>query len=105
MQVGEQKKDGNLYLDLSSHWQEGQSLGRPRSRVLWPSPAQSQNTWLSSTPSRNRSGSRDCSVRWDTILTIRTSSTLTARAPLHWPRILSIMQGPNKIGRASCRER
>src|SRR5579859_3304337 len=97
MSVGEQKKEENLFLNISLHWQKGLYLGHSRSKVLLPFSAQNQNIWLSFMPSRNRYELRDCSVRWDTPLMTRTSFTLTARALLLYHRILSIMQGPNTL--------
>src|SRR5579859_1962256 len=85
MQIGEEKKDGDQYQDLSLHWREERCLGHQRSKRWLPSPAQNRNTWLSSTHSRSKSGFTASSKKSATTSATKIPSTATIRvlSPLH----------------------
>src|SRR5271155_4525584 len=81
MQIGEEKKEENRSQDLSARLQAVQSPILRKSKGQSPSPVQNRNTWLSSTPSRSRSGSSASSEKLATTLTTKTSFIATTKAP------------------------
>src|SRR5579859_440228 len=94
MQIGEEKKEGNQYQDLSPPWQEEQSPTRRRSKARSPFPLRNQNTWLSSTHSRSKSGSSAFSEKSVTASAIKTSfiATIKAQSPLHTIRSTTLVR-------------
>src|SRR5579859_5747935 len=94
MQIGEEKKEGNRYQDLSPPWQEEQSPTRRRSKARSPSPLRNRNTWLSSIHSRSKSGSSAFSEKSVTTSAIKTSFTATikAQSPSHIIRSTTLVR-------------
>src|SRR5579859_3137528 len=91
MQVGVQKKEGNLFQDMYSRWQEEQSHGHQRSKVQLHSRPQNRSIWLFFTPSRNRFGFIAFSRKSGMTLATKTVSTPIVKAPLRSPTTQSTM--------------
>src|SRR5438105_10505898 len=87
MQIGEERKEGNRFQDLSALSQAAQSPTRRRNKALSHSLPQNLSTWHYFTCSRSKSGSCVSSEKSATTSATRTSFIVTIKVLSHLPTI------------------